>query len=334
MAKKKTGGKKTGGSKKQKKKAAAAAAGSPDETRALVIVSVVLAAAGAVVFLVSEKYPLFTIVKFAGALLTGVLAGVSGNAMMAAVPCEVFSWWGAGAAGFPCGLPGGCVPVEVLVFVTALITGGATMKESLKRGWLRYEVVLIVPALALPGMAVAWWAQHTSPLFNDTISGAINGRVFMGLVLLAISALAVAKWSGMDGRRHHWLWSAAAGPVLGFWVAYTGGFWMYLLVILIFFISVVLLNEDAFGAIAAMPFMLAPLLGAKFLFIHRGGWLDILGNLWECITWEEAAIALAGIAAGRVWAARLVAALPARARRAVFFSTFIIFTVVSLVRLF
>ena len=119
------------------------------------------------------------------------------------------------------------------------------------------------------------------------------------------------------------MWSAAAGPAVGFWAGYVEVVWIQALVALLFLVYMLVLNEDEPGMAAGVPFAFVPLCAAKLFFVEGGmsssgpHVADMQGAPWALF-----AAAAVGFALSSLLAARLLAALPAKAARHIFFPLF------------
>ncbi len=331
--------------KKKSKKKKAGGGWAPREafdagaSRALILHAAIIAAAGGAAFvLAGGAGDGRTFAVFAFAAAAGLLAGFTGNPALVALPeraAERFGVGAAQAADFPSAVMGGFLSPEAMILAAAGLMAAASARDGLKRGWFRYEPALIVPGLGLAGMAAASWARGAGSLFYELFSGFFSSAAPVWFIVGAVALFGAARWlGGWTPARRHWMWSAAAGPAVGFWAGYVEVVWIQALVALLFLVYMLVLNEDETGMAAGVPFAFVPLCAAKLFFVEGGmsssgpHVADMQGAPWALF----AAVAV-GFALSSLLAARLLAALPAKAARHVFFPLFFASIVLTMILL-
>jgi hypothetical protein len=320
--------------KKKKSKSKKGGGWSPREafdseaTRALILNAAIIAAVGGAVFAAAGALGegrAFAV--FALASAAGLLAGFTGNPALVVLPERAAERFGVGtaqAADFPSAVLEGFLSPEAMIFAAAVVMAAVVARDGLKKGWFRYEPALIVPGLGLAGMAAAAWAKGAGSLFYELFSGFFSNAAPVWFIAGALGLFGAARWlGGWNPSRRHWMWSAVAGPAVGFWAGYVEVVWIQALVALLFFVYLLVLNEDEPGMAAGVPFAFVPLCAAKLFFVDGG--MSAAGPHvadMQGAPWAMFACAAAGFALSSLLAARLLVALPAKAARHVFFPLF------------
>jgi hypothetical protein len=322
-------GKKQSKKKKPRKKpgggGAAAAAGS---ARGPIVYAFALAASAAAVFALQQVIGPGAIFKYAGALACGILTGFSGNPLIVETASMIAQRAGApdaALAHLPNIFLGGWFSPALCYGVFTALMAALTFRDGFKKGWLRYEPALLVPVTALPGMALAWWANHSAKLFVEVSTGLFNSPYLVGFVAVGVLTLGIVKWATKnEAVARHWALSLVVGPAIGFWVGWLDHLWMQGLVVLLYFTYLFLTNESIMGTIVTLPIALTPIWFGK-VFYSGGGDAGLMRNGTAGVPWALVSITFAGFAAAHLFAVRIMAALPAGVRRAIFFVFYILF---------
>ncbi len=323
MAKKKSTKKKTA-----PKKAAPAITG----YRPLILFGTALAAAFALFFFAGNLIHPHAPALYAASLASGVLSGLSGNPVCIGLPQMALNVAGMEPpAWLATGMLSNLFAPQLIYVAAALMTALASLRFGLKTGALRYETAVLLPATALPGMVLAWWARNAGALFYENTESFFNSPYLTGALIVAMLMLSIAR-AGFGWRPpvRHWAFSIAAGPFAGFWIGYIGGEWIFALAVFIFFIYLFVLNETELGTITGAPIAMFPIGVAKLFAENSGGW-DALIHISETgAPWAAVATCAAGITAAHLFAVMLMAALPLNARRIVFNALFFVFFATTL----
>lgn len=299
--------------------------------RDLAFHGVILAAAVLASFFLQEEWRWISPQLVAACFVVGIFTGLTGNALVifALTP----------AAGLLAGLPGlkldlppflsyEAVSLPGYVAILSLAAGIVTLWEAQKKGVLRYEPVLVAPCLGLTGLAAAFWARRTAPLFNDLITAVFDNGTFLGLVLAGVLLLALYEWrNGAGAKTRNWIFAAAAGPIIGFWAGYADTNWPFLLVAMIIFLETSVLRERPAAIVAGMPLMAAPFWAARMFYPGAGSALDTARGLIEKSGGPQLAVSLLCFAAAHLLAFRLLRAVRPEVERAIFYSMTSIFIV-------
>lgn len=284
----------------------------------------------------NDTYRVISPLKYLAAVGTGFVTGMSGNPAALLMPGGLLEMLGAGRSikeFFPTTALAAVFPLSSMVFIVSAACGFAGTRDGIKRGWLRYEPALVMAALALAGMAAAWWAKSVSPLFNDLMSSVANSPYFLGAVFFIILFLGAAKLlSGGAATNRHWLLSVAAGPVTGFWVGYLGEHWFWFLAALLLFVYVIVLNERIMGILVSIPLVMSPICAAKIFYDAGGASPAVLLNR-DAADWPAVAAIGFSFVIGHIFMLRVMEALPAGVRRGVFFTSYIVFMIFFIIRL-
>lgn len=292
----------------------------------MIVYCAALAASAFVVFALRQAIGPGAILKYAAALACGLLTGLSGNPLIIDLPALIALKLGAPApalTNLPSVFLGGWFSPALCYGVFAALMAAAPIRDGLKKGWLRYKPALLIPATALPGMALAWWANHSAKLFVEISAGFFDSPYLVGFVAAAVLALGIVKWAARsEPAPRHWAWSIVVGPAIGFWIGWLDHFWMPALVVLLFFTFLFVMNESVMGTIAALPVALTPIWFAKIFYLRVTA-AGLMPAGTAGVPWALVAITFAGFAAAHLFAVRLAAAMPAGARRAVFFVLYI-----------
>ncbi len=276
-------------------------------------------------------------VRYIAAVATGFLTGVSGNPVFFLIPGGVAEMFGVHPdiiSVFPYSMVSPVIPASTSILFVSVLCGITGLRDGLKRGRLRYEPAMILPVLSLTGMAAAWWAKSVSPLFNDLMSSVANSPYFLGAVFFMILFLGAAKLlAGNKSTNRHWLLSIAAGPVIGFWIGYLGGAWMWFLAAILLFVYVIVLNESIMGIIVSLPLVAAPVCAAKIFYNSGGSFHSLFRGELSAIEWPALVSIAVFFCLGHLFMIKVMGALPSGVRRGVFFSSYIIFMVYFIITL-
>jgi hypothetical protein len=323
MAKKSAKKKKSG-----KKPVGGSAALAP---RDFIIIATLLAAVAAVVFFLGKLFGPGALMKYFSAIVSGLVAGLSGNPVFAGTIQGVaarFDLSGLPTEYFPTVYLREYFSTELIYVIFAALMVAVTIRDSFKGGRLRYESALLVPVTALPGMALALWAKGSAALFRDLTAGLFESPWLVGGIAALALLLGIVRWAARGEQApRHWALSIAVGPFAGFWVGYLDRYWIPALIVILYFTYLFVLNESESATISSLPIAFLPVACAKIFFMQASGAGALLPVGVAGISWPIVGAALAGFAASSLFAARLMHALSAPARRAIFFCAYIVFFV-------
>jgi len=326
MAKKKKSTKKSGAKGKSGGKKAASPFSGAD--RQIILFGAVLAASAGAVFAVQGAIETTITGRYAVALVSGLLTGVSGNPLWLELISKVAELFGADsiASLLPQNYLGDCFSREMIFLAAVCAMALVSLLDGLRKGRMRYEPALIIPSLGFPAMLLAIRERTNAQSFYNLFSDFFKGPYPIGFVALCTLLLCIVRLASRaePQKCRHWLFSFAAGPFIGFWIGYLETSWVQSLFTLLLFSYIFILNEDVVGIIYSIPVAAAPLLGAKIFFL--GAEMAKTPDAASCgIPWAAIAVSAAGFAAAHLFTTRLAAAIPSGPRRTLFFSTTLVF---------
>ncbi|MFA6447903.1 MAG: hypothetical protein WCX65_00405 [bacterium] len=327
MAKKAKQSKKGGGKKPASKKKSPA--GSDAGLRPSIMFAAILFASVCLVFAFEALLGAGSTLRYAASLASGMLAGFSGNPLWYSLPARIAAYYGAPpsvVACFPSGLLHRYFTPELSILFFTFVMAAVAAYDGIKKQRIRYEPAVLIPATALPVMYLSMQMRETSASFYELFRGVFAGPYPTGFIAAATIILGISKWAmrsdGSGGR--HWAWSLAAGPVIGFWFGYLEFSWTVSLVALLYFSYLFFMNEDITGIIHGLPFAAMPLIVGKIVFSKSGAGAAFSVAAGP-VPWLPIVMVTAGFAGAHLFSTRLMAALPAGARRAAFFISLFVF---------
>jgi hypothetical protein len=265
---------------------------------------------------------------YAAALVSGVLSGLSGNPLWYSLPAAIlikFGNPGGIAALFPAELINKYLKPEASLLFIAIIMAVVSFYDVVKKRRVKYESAFLLPATALPVMCLAIQMRESAAPFYDLFKGVFAGPLPIGFIAAATLLLGIAKWAARTdpGSGRHWSWNIAAGLIIGFWFGYLEYSWAVSLIALLYFSYLFILNEDGTGIIYCLPLAAIPLITGKIVLSKTA--VSAFQASAGPIPWALVIITVAGFSAACLFGTRLMSALPAGLRRALFFVTLFVF---------
>jgi hypothetical protein len=329
MAKKTKQSKQIGGNKKSSKQK-----GSPAThgvSKPLILFAVILFSSVCFIYALEELLGPGTTIRYAASLVSGILAGFSGNPLWYALPAKLAPHFGLSTSSIAC-LPSGLLhqyfkPDISILFIT-LVMAASTAYDGIKKQRVRYEPAVLIPAIALPVMYLATQMRVNSENFYYLFKDLFSGQIPIGFIAGMLIILGIAKWAmrSDSGTGRHWSWSLAAGSIIGFWFGYLEYSWVNSLVVLLYFSYLFVMNEGILGMIYGLPLSALPLIAGKII-IEKSGAGPFMVKPDASFQWAQLLITIVGFGFAYLFSTRLMAALHSGIRRTLFFITLFVFLV-------
>lgn len=272
--------------------------------------------------------------KLWGGMISGIATGITGNPLAVDALPYIAAWFPSlknSAGEFPAALIAREFPDGAHLVLIALLTGGLSLIPAIKGRLMKYEPPLLMTSLGIMGMALAFRVRIMAPMFNDMFTGILDSVYFYGFFVFALFVIVMAQWiSGGETEKQyaHWGWSAAIGPIAGFWAGYTSDNWPCFLIAVILFMYCFTTNEGIPGIACGTPLIFAPLAAAKILM--NGGDTPQFAQMIASLGKMEVATGLVCVAFAHMFATFSISLLPEKISRSAFYSLTALFLIYSL----